>query len=348
MKPRWTGATLLAAAFALALLPMTANATPLPAPAPLSPTAGATVDQPVFSWQPVDGAASYEIEVALDDQFVTVTDPGDEVAPRVVKGTTYVPTYSYTAKTHYWHVRAVSADGAKGTWSAPREFTRRWTNDDEAAGVEQVSPASTGGERAVAGRRRHAASGPGGARMGPRAGCRFLPGGVGTVDGSAQMLCTTPHAALIPPFRGSYAPRSPLGSCSLLSPLRAWVDGSAWSEPTPGTLAIEGSGVRTGDLRLRALPEQGRFTRGAGALPCRRNVRPVPNRRLSPSRGFRSQPTPIRRCSTSWSHCRWKPTSPTTRGCAPSTRTPPTIREPASSACGPTNVGSRASRCPPM
>ena len=75
MKPRWTGATLLAAAFALALLPMTANAAPLPAPAPLSPTAGATVDQPVFSWQPVDGAASYEIEVALDDQFVTVTDP---------------------------------------------------------------------------------------------------------------------------------------------------------------------------------------------------------------------------------------------------------------------------------
>ncbi|MCB0902021.1 MAG: hypothetical protein KDB83_07880, partial [Actinobacteria bacterium] len=128
MKPRWTAASMGVVALAAAMLPMVANAAPLPAPSPNTPTADAVVDQPVFSWAAVDDAKHYEIEVALDDQFVTVTDPDDEQDPRVVHGTTYVPTYSYTAKTHYWHVRAVSQDGARGQWSATREFTRRWTN----------------------------------------------------------------------------------------------------------------------------------------------------------------------------------------------------------------------------
>ncbi len=147
MKPRWTGAAIVAA-MAFALLPMAASAAPLPAPAPTTPTAGATVDQPVFSWAPVDGAAKYEIEVALDDQFVTVTDPPlptdpvEDPQPRPVNGTTYVPTFSYSAKTHYWHVRAVAADGTEGEWSSFRTFTRRWTNEDEAAGVALASPAS--------------------------------------------------------------------------------------------------------------------------------------------------------------------------------------------------------------
>ena len=143
MKPRWTGAAAVTA-LAFALLPMaaTAVAAPLPAPAASTPSAGATVDQPLFSWAAVDGADHYEIEVALDDQFVTVTDPGDEMEARVVNGTTYVPTLTYTAKTHYWHVRAVASDGTKGTWSTPTEFTRRWTNDDEPTGTEQGQPGS--------------------------------------------------------------------------------------------------------------------------------------------------------------------------------------------------------------
>ena len=142
MKPRWTAASMGVVALAAAMLPMVANAAPLPAPSPTIPSAEAVVDQPVFSWAPVDDAKHYEIEVALDDQFVTVTDPGDEQNLRVVHGTTYVPTYTYTAKTHYWHVRAVSQSGSRGLWSETREFTRRWTNDDEPAGTEQDIPAS--------------------------------------------------------------------------------------------------------------------------------------------------------------------------------------------------------------
>ena len=106
----WTSAWLFVVALVLALVPMTANAAPLPAPTLLTPTAGATVDQPLFSWDPVAEAACYEIEVALDDQFVTVTDPrayrsGRVAQPRPVYGTTYVPTFSYAAKTHHWRAR---------------------------------------------------------------------------------------------------------------------------------------------------------------------------------------------------------------------------------------------------
>lgn len=126
MRPMWTSAWLFVVALVLALVPMTANAAPLPAPTLLTPTAGATVDQPLFSWDPVAEAAYYEIEVALDDQFVTVTDPRlptDPVGvaqPRPVYGTTYVPTFSYAAKTHYWHVRAVGTDGARENGVPPR------------------------------------------------------------------------------------------------------------------------------------------------------------------------------------------------------------------------------------
>ena len=50
MRPMWTSAWLFVVALVLALVPMTANAAPLPAPTLLTPTAGATVDQPLFSW----------------------------------------------------------------------------------------------------------------------------------------------------------------------------------------------------------------------------------------------------------------------------------------------------------
>lgn len=245
MKPRWTAAAIVAA-FGIALLPMAANAAPLPAPAPSTPTAGTTVDQPVFSWAPVDGAAKYEIEVALDDQFVTVTDPGDEIELRVVHGTTYIPTFSYTAKTHYWHVRAVAADGTKGEWSDPWEFTRRWTNDAEAAGTESDVPSSrVENVRLVDGGTTPALNKIA-ITWDPVPGAAFYQV---QVDGPyADAVCTTPHTTLAPPFHGKYELRSAIGcDIDIQSPIRAWVEG-AWSSPGPGTVAIESADAEVGDL----------------------------------------------------------------------------------------------------
>lgn len=252
MKPRWTAALLFLPAFLLALLPMTANAAPLPAPALTTPGDTATVDQPVFTWSPVASAHHYEIEVALDDQFVTLTDPAlpsdpDEVAePVPVYGTTYVPTRTYSAKTQYWHVRAVAADNSKGDWSPTRQFTRRWTNDDEPAGTEQDIPASrvenvrtiTGGDTPAINQV--------GFTWDPVPGATYYEVDI-TTDGES-IRCKTPHNILVPPFAGDYLRRAPISGCQGLSPLREWADAEAWQVPSPGVVAIQAEDVHVGDV----------------------------------------------------------------------------------------------------
>jgi hypothetical protein len=214
MKPRWFGATVVAGAFIVALLPMSANAAALPAPTPLTPTGSATVDQPLFSWSPVVGAARYEIEVALDDQFLTVTDPGEEVPPRSVRGTSYIPTYTYTATAHYWHVRAVATDGTEGDWSPTREFTRRWTNDDEATGVEQAIPSSrVENVRLVSGGGSPAANQIA-ITWDPVPGAAYYEVQIATSGAFDQPLtgmCRTPHTYLTPYSAGTYVRRVPIG-----------------------------------------------------------------------------------------------------------------------------------------
>ncbi len=130
-------------AFIVSLLPQAAWSVAPPAPTPLSPTAASVVDQPLFSWSAVAGADSYQLQVALDEDFLTMTDPldGTEFDVIEVQGTVYIPTFSYSAKTHYWRVRAVDNNTA-GDWSPVTAFTRRWTNDDEATGVATGQPAS--------------------------------------------------------------------------------------------------------------------------------------------------------------------------------------------------------------
>ena len=255
MKPRWTAASMGVVALAAAMLPMVANAAPLPAPSPNTPTADAVVDQPVFSWAAVDDAKHYEIEVALDDQFVTVTDPGDEQNLRVVHGTTYVPTYTYTAKTHYWHVRAVSQSGSRGLWSETREFTRRWTNDDEPAGTEQDIPASRVENFGTLT----------GDLTPPLNEIGFVwdavPGAsLYQVQFSSQsyfpdessVICETPHRYLAPYFDSpGYKRRDPFTSCEVNSPVPPeWTD-AEWSRVAVDspTVTVVGS-AQVGDRIL--------------------------------------------------------------------------------------------------
>ncbi|HEY6106991.1 MAG TPA: hypothetical protein VIV59_13485 [Anaeromyxobacteraceae bacterium] len=78
--------------------------------APAAPMADEATASVVLRWQPVAGAASYEIEVARDRGF----------ADRVVVERVEVPGYRWRAipeVRHYWRVRSLDASGRTGPWS---------------------------------------------------------------------------------------------------------------------------------------------------------------------------------------------------------------------------------------
>lgn len=69
---------------------------------------------PQFSWEPVAGAARYEVEVSYSRDFAT----GSKVccdAP--VIGTSLSPTKPLPDNTYYWRVRAIDVDGNVGVWN---------------------------------------------------------------------------------------------------------------------------------------------------------------------------------------------------------------------------------------
>jgi hypothetical protein len=106
------------------------------------------VDQPVFTWTPRAGAASYELQIALDDKFTTLVHPDTGIdypsttaeEPFVVQSTTYIAPTRYPAKSHWWRVRALDANGAPGPWYETSHFTRRWTQSHEPTGVTVSDP----------------------------------------------------------------------------------------------------------------------------------------------------------------------------------------------------------------
>ena len=69
---------------------------------------------PEFSWQPVAGAARYELEVNHSRDFA----PGSKVCcDTPVIGTSHSPTKPLPDNTYYWRVRAVDVDGNVGVWN---------------------------------------------------------------------------------------------------------------------------------------------------------------------------------------------------------------------------------------
>ncbi len=80
----------------------------------LSPADGSSTPDttPTFSWNAVEGAAGYELQIAG-------SRAGVETAPATsVTGTSYTPTSALTnEQTHYWRVRAKDGAGQYGAWS---------------------------------------------------------------------------------------------------------------------------------------------------------------------------------------------------------------------------------------
>ncbi len=69
---------------------------------------------PQFSWNPVPGAAAYELDINSSRDFA----PGSRVCcKKPVIGTTFSPTQVFKDNTYYWRVRAIDVNGNAGVWN---------------------------------------------------------------------------------------------------------------------------------------------------------------------------------------------------------------------------------------
>ena len=103
-------------------------------PTLVAPADGGTVVDTHFSWNPVAGAKTYQIQIS----------PNGDWTNNVTKDvTTFATAYSPSAPllngSYYWRVRAHDAAGHAGTWSVERSVTRQW---EDAPSV--VTPAAAG------------------------------------------------------------------------------------------------------------------------------------------------------------------------------------------------------------
>jgi protein-S-isoprenylcysteine O-methyltransferase Ste14 len=78
---------------------------------------------PQFSWDPIAGAARYEVEVNASQDFA----PGSEVCcDGTTIGTVYSPTAVLKDNRYYWRVRGVDVDGNPGVWNEGPIFEKRF------------------------------------------------------------------------------------------------------------------------------------------------------------------------------------------------------------------------------
>ena len=98
----------------------------------LSPADGATTTDttPALSWNAVEGATGYEVQIAGSEGGL------DSAQAVEAGGTSYTPTTALTNnQTHYWRVRAKDGDGQHGAWSAIISLSINW------GAVSGLSPA---------------------------------------------------------------------------------------------------------------------------------------------------------------------------------------------------------------
>ena len=79
------------------------------------------VYDPQFSWDPVAGAARYEVEINSSSDFAA----GSKVCcDSTTIATSLSPTTVFKDNTYYWRVRAIDPDGNAGVWNLGPSFTK--------------------------------------------------------------------------------------------------------------------------------------------------------------------------------------------------------------------------------
>ncbi len=204
-------------------------------PVLVSPANGDVMDQPAFTWEPTPGAAKYELQIGRDEDFTTLVHPDTGVdyastpteEPFLVDSNSYVPGSRYPAKAHWWRVRALDANGSPGPWShessdtknPPWQFTRRWTQLDEAVG----SPSND-----RAGRPDNVVLNPAVPlneflmKWDPVPDTTFYEVEVSTDpafhDGSQRTICRTPQNSFAPAYQGHYIDAGREDDCPIIVP----------------------------------------------------------------------------------------------------------------------------------
>jgi hypothetical protein len=101
-----------------------------------------TMEEVVLEWDPVPGAASYEIRVSTDNGFNVITDQ------RIVSGTRYSPQKTYDNASYWWQVRARDVFGQSEEWPVypdrTGEFQRTWP--EKPALVQPADGAAVAGD----------------------------------------------------------------------------------------------------------------------------------------------------------------------------------------------------------
>ncbi len=93
------------------------------------------IEEVVFEWEPVDGAATYDIQVGLNDEFTSgVVINGN------VQSTRYSPPTTLNNDAYFWRVRAKNVAGGTTGWSQTWVFTRSWPAPDQLAGPSPTPP----------------------------------------------------------------------------------------------------------------------------------------------------------------------------------------------------------------
>jgi len=97
---------------------------PLPAPVISYPAndVNAAIEDVVLDWNPVPGAKTYDVQVATDDGFNTITLNVDGI-----EGTRYSPPVTLRNDQFWWRVRAVDLAGQPTPWATSLfGFQRQW------------------------------------------------------------------------------------------------------------------------------------------------------------------------------------------------------------------------------
>lgn len=90
------------------------------------------VYDPQFSWDPVPGAAGYEVEVNFSSDWATSSkvccDPISFFSDASTLGTSLSPLVVLNNNTYYWRVRAIDASDNAGVWNVGPPFTKTFDN----------------------------------------------------------------------------------------------------------------------------------------------------------------------------------------------------------------------------
>lgn len=90
---------------------------------PVYPARDQVIDDVVLEWHPIDGAATYNLQISTDSNFNTVIS-----TVTGIKSTRYSPATTLDNDQYWWRVAPVNADGYQTPWPAvtPATVADRW------------------------------------------------------------------------------------------------------------------------------------------------------------------------------------------------------------------------------